>query len=235
MLEIRGLVKSYGRLEVLKGLDLTVRQGSLYGLIGCNGAGKSTLFKSILGFVFPQSGTILFRGQPVDSLSFRQSVGFLPELVSFPPDLTAEEFLAYAWSFYAPLTPSTRQHIADTLGEVSLRECARRRIRTFSKGMKQRLGIAQALIHDPPLLILDEPFTGLDPIGKRELRTILERQHARGKTILLSSHNLSEIQNLCSVIGVLHMGKMGWEGSLPALLERFQTQDLEEAFFRLHT
>jgi len=233
MLEIRGLFKSYGRLEVLKGLDLTVREGSLYGLIGCNGAGKSTLFKSILGFVFPQQGSIRFCNAPADTPAFRRSVGYLPEIVSFPPDLTAEEFLAYAASFYGP-RKSFQDRIPLLLREVGLEKAARRRIRTFSKGMKQRLGIAQAVIHDPALLILDEPFTGLDPIGKRELKTILQHQHARGKTILFSSHNLSEVQNLCSVVGILHGGRMAWEGPLPELLERFQTSDLEEAFIRLH-
>jgi ABC-2 type transport system ATP-binding protein len=234
MLEIRGLVKSYGKREVLKGLDLTVREGSLYGLIGCNGAGKSTLFKSVLGFVFPQAGSLLFRGIPTHTLAFRRTVGYLPELVAFPPDLTAEEFLAYAWSFHGPWNAEARQRIARCLEDVGLHEDARRRIRTFSKGMKQRLGIAQAIIHDPTLLILDEPFTGLDPIGTRELRAILERQYASGKTILFSSHDLTEVQNLCSVVGVLHQGRMAWEGPLSELLKRFQTQDLEEAFIRLH-
>jgi len=230
MLDVRGLKKAFNHLPVLHGVDLSVAPGDMLGFIGHNGAGKSTTLKCIMGFVFPDSGEMLFRGEPVGSKAFRRAVGFLPEINQMPLSLTAEEYLRYAYGFGGRVDRRISLKIRDLLHAVGLDAAGRKLVRTFSKGMKQRLGIAQAIVHDPTLLILDEPFTGLDPVGKDSLRSVLLRQHQAGVTILFSSHNLPEVQDICSAIAVIHGGRVAYQGDTAGFVARHQAANLEQAF-----
>jgi ABC-2 type transport system ATP-binding protein len=232
MLEVTELKKSFNNKLVLNGVNLKVNQGDVFGFIGRNGAGKSTTLKCILNFVFPDSGHILFKGKPVTDPGFRESIGYLPEIAQLPLKLTASEFLRYAYSFYGTVTKDIRDRIEQLLVSVGLEDVSKKMVRNFSKGMKQRLGIAQALVHEPELLILDEPFTGLDPVGKDGLRSILLDQHKRGKTIFFSSHNLAEVQDICTVICVIHGGRAIFQGSIGDFCRQYGTENLEEAFLR---
>jgi ABC-2 type transport system ATP-binding protein len=232
MLEVIDLKKSFDKKLVLDGVTLTVRAGDVFGFIGCNGAGKSTTIKCILNFVFPDSGQILFRGRSVKKIEFRKFIGYLPEVAHLPPNLTAAEFLRYAYSFYGKITGGMEKAIQSLLDEVGLQDAKKKLIKTFSKGMKQRLGIAQAVIHDPELLILDEPFTGLDPIGRHSLKNILLDLNKKGKSIFFSLHNLAEVEDLCTVVGILQGGKVTYQGFIKDFISHFQAKDLEEAFLR---
>jgi len=224
------LKKAFNRQPVLHGVDLAVAPGELLGFIGHNGAGKSTTLKCIMGFVFPDAGEMRFQGGAVGSPAFRKSVGFLPEINPMPLSLTADEYLRYAYGFSGRVDANVRRRIRDLLGEVGLESAGRKLVRTFSKGMKQRLGIAQAMVHDPVLLILDEPFTGLDPVGKDGLRSVLLRQHRAGTTVLFSSHNLSEVEEICTAIAVIHDGRVVYQGDTAGFVARHPAANLEQAF-----
>jgi ABC-2 type transport system ATP-binding protein len=230
MLDVRNLTKSFNHKPVLHGVDLHVGRGDMLGFIGHNGAGKSTTLKCIMGFVFPDAGEILFNGAPTRSGVFRRSIGFLPEINQMPLSLTAAEYLCYAYGFTGRVDRAARAQIDVLLRDVGLDDTRGKLVRTFSKGMKQRLGIAQAVVHNPQLLILDEPFTGLDPVGKDCLRALLLRQHQAGATVLFSSHNLPEVQDICSVIAVIHGGRVAYQGDTAGFMARFGAGNLEEAF-----
>lgn len=230
MLEIRNLKKAFNHKPVLQGVSLMVKRGDICGFIGHNGAGKSTTFRCIMGFAFPDSGDILFEGRPVGTPAFRRVVGFLPEINQMPLSLTAEEYLRYAYGFSGRVDRAVRMQIDELLRNVGLDETRGKLVRTFSKGMKQRLGIAQAIIHKPQLMILDEPFSGLDPVGKDCLLELLRRQHRTGTTIFFSSHNLSEVQDLCSVIAVIHCGRVSYQGDADGFVAHYGAANLEQAF-----
>ncbi|MCK5707417.1 MAG: ABC transporter ATP-binding protein [Candidatus Aureabacteria bacterium] len=235
MLKIDNLKKTFNKKIALDGINLNVKKGEVFGFIGRNGAGKSTTIKSVLGFVFPDSGEMFFKDEPLDQSKFRESIGYLPEIAKFPEKLTAKEFLTYSYSFYKKITGATRDKISQLLEDVGLKESKNKLINTFSKGMKQRLGIAQSVIHDPELLILDEPFTGLDPVGKDGLKKILIDQNKEGKTIFFSSHNLTEVQDICSVICTLHNGKVVYQGATSDFIKEQSSNSLEEAFIKSYS
>ncbi|MBI3291319.1 MAG: ABC transporter ATP-binding protein [Elusimicrobia bacterium] len=219
-----------GRLRLTVGVtDLTfaVREGELFGLLGLNGSGKTTTIKLILGLLFPTHGALSLFGHPLSHREARSLVGYLPEIPSLYRYLTAEEILR----LYGELSelPSTvlPRRIDEALALVHLEEHRRRRLQEFSKGMLQRVGIAQALLHDPPLLIFDEPITGLDPLGLKEMRQIIVMLNQRGKTVFFSSHSISEVERICHRVGILVRGRLArildqaeWsqrEGALEAL------------------
>ncbi len=211
-----GLTKTYralfgGERQALRGLSLTVDRGVAFGLIGPNGAGTTTFIKVLLGVVRPSGGAVTVLGGPPDDLSIRARIGYLPERMHLPAALTGRHFLRSV-STLKSLSPSDAD-LARNLERVGLKPDSQR-IGTYSKGMRQRLGLAAAMLGAPDLLILDEPTDGIDPVGRVEVRALLLEEKARGATLLLNSHLLSETERVCDRIGVLHDGQLKLEGSL---------------------
>jgi ABC-2 type transport system ATP-binding protein len=203
-LAVTRLTKRYGATEALRGVDLDVGEGELVGLLGPNGAGKSTLVKIACGLVRPSAGTASICGAPAGSASARRSLGYLAELFRFPGWASADELLA----LHQRLAGSGRgaAEREELLELVGLSEARDRRIETMSKGMQQRLGIAQALIGRPPLLLLDEPTSALDPAGRRTVRGLLEELRRRGVAVLLNTHLLSEVEQVCDRVAIIDRG-----------------------------
>src|SRR5947208_1599067 len=217
VLAIRDLRKRYGTTEALKGVDLTVGEGELVGLLGPNGAGKSTLVKIACGLVRPSGGNATIAGAPAGSPAAHRSLGYLAELFRFPDWLSADELLA----LHQRLAGSTKgaAERAELLALVGLGEVPDRRVGAMSKGMQQRLGIAQAMIGEPRLLLLDEPTSALDPAGRRTVRELLEELRARGVAVLLNSHLLSEVELVCDRVAIIARGELVAAGT-PAELTR---------------
>jgi len=222
-IEAQGLRKVYrsrvrGRaIQALDGLDLKVEPGEVFGLLGPNGAGKTTTVKILLGLTFPTSGSARLLGLPAADPASRRRVGYLPEGHRFPGYLTARQTLEILGRMSGMGAPALRRRSAELLERVGLERWADVRVRKFSKGMTQRLGLAAALVHDPEVLLLDEPTDGVDPLGRREIRDLLQAEAARGKAILVNSHLLSEIELTCGRVAVLRQGRVAAEGSIEAL------------------
>jgi ABC-2 type transport system ATP-binding protein len=220
VIETIALSKSYGRIQALKGVSLQVERGAIYGLLGQNGAGKTTLVKILLGITRNWEGAATLLDQPAGTVPVRRRVGYLPEDHRFPDYHTASSLL----DFYGGLLEMTRadrqRRIPEMLEMVGLKGRMHYKIRTYSKGMKQRLGIAQALFHDPDVIFLDEPTDGVDPIGRREIRAIMQRLKDDGKTIFLNSHLLSEVELICDSVGILQQGRMVREGDIESLTQQ---------------
>jgi ABC-2 type transport system ATP-binding protein len=223
-LAVRGLAKRYGSIEALAGVDLEVGEGELVGLLGPNGAGKSTLVKIACGLVRPSQGTAEICGARAGSLEARRRIGYLAELFRFPGWYSADEVL----DLHQRLAGSTggAAERTELLELVSLAEARSRRVEEMSKGMQQRLGIAQALVGAPALLLLDEPTSALDPVGRRTVRLLLEELQRRGTSVLLNSHLLSEIELVCDRVVILLRGGVVAEGS-PAELSRARGVEIE--------
>jgi ABC-2 type transport system ATP-binding protein len=231
-LAVRGLAKRYGPVEALAGVDLEVGEGELVGLLGPNGAGKSTLVKIACGLVRPSSGSAEICGARAGSLEARRRIGYLAELFRFPGWYSADEVL----ELHQRLSGSTggAEERTELLELVSLADARGRRVEEMSKGMQQRLGIAQALVGAPPLLLLDEPTSALDPVGRRTVRLLLEELRSRGTSVLLNSHLLSEIELVCDRVVILLRGAVVTEGS-PAELSRARGVEIEtDGGTRLH-
>ena len=223
-LEVTGLAKRYGRVEALRGVDLEVDEGELVGLLGPNGAGKSTLVKIACGLVRPTAGRAAVCGAPAGSPAARRALGYLAELFRFPGWYTADEVL----ELHQRLTGSTggadeRRRLLEL---VALWDARDRRVETMSKGMQQRLGLAQALIGEPRLLLLDEPTSALDPVGRRTVRLLLEELRSRGVSVLLNSHLLSEVELVCDRVVILLGGEVVVAGT-PAELSRPRALEIE--------
>ncbi|MEM8560320.1 MAG: ABC transporter ATP-binding protein [Bacteroidota bacterium] len=222
-IETAGLAKTYGgrfgqRVEALKPLDLSVPSGSIFGLLGPNGAGKTTLVKLLLGIAHPTAGTAALLGTDIRDAEARRRVGFLPENHRFPDYLTARQALDLYGRMSGVSNTTARRSRADALlARVRLTKAADRRIKTFSKGMMQRLGIAQALLHEPALLFLDEPTDGVDPVGRREIRDLLLDLGRDGITIFLNSHLLSEVEQVCTQVAILKDGTLACLGTVDDL------------------
>jgi ABC-2 type transport system ATP-binding protein len=224
VIEIRGLVKSFkghlgiGRTVAVESLDLEVRRGEIFGLLGPNGAGKTTTFKMMLALLRPDRGQVrLFGGRPADP-AVRARLGYLPENPYFYDYLTAEEFLDLYGRLQGIPSASRRDKIRTTLERVGLGERAKTALRKFSKGMVQRLGLAQAIQHDPELVILDEPMSGLDPIGRREVRDLILSLRAAGRTVLFSSHILQDVEMICDRVAILDRGRLRSVGRLDEMV-----------------
>ncbi|MBX6378842.1 MAG: ABC transporter ATP-binding protein [Clostridia bacterium] len=213
-----GLTKRYGRHIGCAGVDLEVPRGSVFGLLGPNGAGKSTLVRLLLGLLRPDDGHAYLLGRSTRDPASRRRVGYLPELFRYPDWLTATEVLVHHGRL-AGLDPdeATRQ-ARDLLHLVGLEERARSRVGSFSKGMQQRLGLACALLGEPELVFLDEPTSALDPLGRREVRALIRRLQARGTTVFLNSHLLTEVEEVCDTVAVMRRGRVVATGSLDELL-----------------
>jgi ABC-2 type transport system ATP-binding protein len=223
-LAVSGLAKRYGAVEALGGVDLEVGDSELVGLLGPNGAGKSTLVKIACGLVRPTSGRAEVRGAPAGSLAARATMGYLAEFFRFPDWMSAEELL----ELHQRLTGSAggERERAELLELVGLSDARSRRVETMSKGMQQRLGIAQSLVGSPRLLLLDEPTSALDPVGRRTVRELLEELRGRGVSVLLNSHLLSEVELVCDRVAILLGGKVVTAGT-PGELARPRGVEIE--------
>lgn len=235
IVEMEDLRQSYGEVEVLHGIDLAVREGEIFGFLGHNGAGKTTTVHVLTTLMAPTSGSARVCGFDVveQRNHVQRNLGYLPENVRLYDNLTAEENLR----FFARLSgvEDVPAAIAAALDFVDGRDLAGRRVGTFSKGMRQRVGIAQAILHEPQVLFLDEPTSGLDPMGVRRLRATIQRLNAElGMTVFMNTHLLSEVSRVCTTIGVLAEGVLIYHDSLDATLERFPDEaSLEDIYARL--
>lgn len=205
------------QVVALRGLSLDIPAGHVYGLLGPNGSGKSTTLKILLGLVTPSSGSSEIFGVPSHRVASRVDVGFLPENPYFYKFLTGAETIAFYGKLCGLTGGTLKARVTELLDLVGLTEAGDRRVGSYSKGMLQRIGLAQAMVHDPRLLILDEPTAGVDPAGSREIRDLILRLKARGKTILLTSHLLEQVQEVCDRVGILAKGRLVREGSLDIL------------------
>src|SRR5271156_6849048 len=224
-IEISGLTKDYAtgfwrkkRRRALDGLTFDVRNGEVFGFLGPNGAGKTTTIKLLLSLIFPPSGTARIRGRSIDDVEMHREIGFLPEQPYFYDYLTAREFLDYSAQFFGFSAAERRERVSRFLERVGLATAANVQLRKFSKGMMQRVGIAQAILHDPPVVILDEPTSGLDPVGRREVREIILELKKQGRTVFFSTHILSDAEMLCDRVAVLAGGKLQGVGAPGAIV-----------------
>ena len=225
-LSTRGLAKRYGRIDALSGVDLTVEEGELVGLLGPNGAGKSTLVKIAVGLVRPTGGEALVCGAKAGSHAARANLGYLAELFRFPGWYTADELLHLHQRLAS--SPGGETERRELLALVGLSDAADRKIEAMSKGMSQRLGIAQALVGNPRLLLLDEPTSALDPAGRITVRLLLEELRGRGVAVLLNSHLLSEIELVCDRVAIIDHGKVVAAGT-PQELSHARGVEIETA------
>jgi ABC-2 type transport system ATP-binding protein len=235
-IEIENLTKEYpyGFLHLkkktsLEGLTLQVQTGEVFGLLGPNGAGKSTTIKLLMGLIFPTSGHAQLLGKPTSDVEMHRGIGYLPEQPYFYDYLTAAEVLDYFAKFFNFTAADRKERVQRMLKKVGLETAGKIQLRKYSKGMLQRVGLAQAILHDPQLVILDEPMSGLDPVGRREVRDIiLELKHA-GKTILFSTHILPDAEMLCDRVGVIVGGKLQGVGA-PGEIVGIATHKMEILF-----
>lgn len=223
-IEVRGLTKVFRPLlggtpiVAVAGLDLQVPRGCVFGFLGPNGAGKTTTIQILLGNVYPTAGEARLLGYPAGDIRAKRQLGFLPEKFQFHEFLTAEEFLKMHGRLAKMEGRTLAQRIDEVLELVGLTERRKSRIREFSKGMQQRIGLAQAILHDPDLVILDEPTSALDPLGRRRVREVVEYLKKRGKTVFLNSHLLSEVERSCDMVAILNKGRVVKQGALDELL-----------------
>jgi len=217
VIETKDLAKSYGRIHALKGVSVSVEPGEIYGLLGQNGAGKTTLIKILLGIARHWSGEAHLLGERAGTASVRRRIGYLPEDHHFPDYHTGYSLLNFYGQLLEVPRALRRQRIPEMLELVGLKGRMHYKLRTYSKGMKQRVGIAQALMHDPEVIFLDEPTDGVDPVGRREIRAIMTQLKEQGKTIFLNSHLLSEVELICDRVGILQRGVMIREGDVASL------------------
>ena len=218
-IETTRLSKSFGEKAAVRDLTLQVERGEVFGFLGPNGAGKTTSVKMLLGLIRPSAGEGCLFGQPLGEPEVRRRVGFLPEHFRFHDWLTAAEFLQLHADLYHMATGEARKRIPELLALVGLEEFAGKKLRTFSKGMLQRIGLAQALLNRPELVILDEPTSGLDPVGRRLVRDIIRELRQGGTTVFLNSHLLSEVEITCDRVAFIKHGEVITTRPLQALLE----------------
>lgn len=224
-LDMQGLSKAFkGKkrqtVEALKGLTLSIEQGEVFGFLGPNGAGKSTTIKCLMGLIRPTSGTASIMGEAIGTESSRRNVGYLPENPAFYDYLTAEEYLQFVGkTFKMPDALLTRRS-AEVLKQLELWEARKRPIRGYSKGMVQRVGLAQVLIHDPDVYILDEPMSGLDPIGRALVKEIIVDLKKRGKSVFFSTHITDDVEKVCDRVGILLHGELKLVDRVDAIMSR---------------
>jgi ABC-2 type transport system ATP-binding protein len=219
--------------RAVHGLNLAVQPGEVFGFLGPNGAGKTTTMNVLLGFVPPTAGAAYLFGVSVREPIARQRIGYLPELTYYYKFLTAEELLRFYGRIFRLPRPLLERRLDHVLKLVELEAARRRPIKTYSKGMQQRVGLAQALINDPDLLILDEPTSGLDPVGRMKVREIIQRLQGEGKTVFFSSHELGEVETVCDRVAILQAGELQAEGRVPDLVQQHQCANLEQVFLKI--
>jgi ABC-2 type transport system ATP-binding protein len=214
------LAKHYGPIEALKGVSLTVERGEIFGLLGQNGAGKTTLIKLLLGIARSTAGQATLLGETIGIPAARRRVGYLPEDHRFPDYHTGASLLDFYGALYEVPAAERRRRIPEVLELVGLKGRMHTKIRTYSKGMKQRLGIAQSILHEPEVVFLDEPTDGVDPVGRRHIRDLMQALKAEGKTIFLNSHLLGEVELVCDRVAILQQGELIRAGSIAELTEQ---------------
>lgn len=227
MLEVKNLRKKYGNFQALDGLDLTIERGELYGFVGPNGAGKTTTIKIITGLLKPDEGTVLIDGVDAlkDSRILKERIGYVPDFFGVYDNLKVWEYMEFFASCYGIEGLKARNRCGLLLEQMKLEDKADFFVDGLSRGMKQRLCLARALIHNPDLLILDEPASGLDPRTRVEYSATLKELREQGKTLFVSSHILSELSELCTGIGIIEQGKMVLQGNMSQLFERVNTSN----------
>lgn len=221
-----------GTKVALQGLDLTVHAGEVFGFLGPNGAGKTTTMNVLLGFVPPTGGKASLFGVDVRQPIARQRIGYLPELTYYYKFLTAEEILRFYAKIFGIARAEADKRIDSLIKLVELEHARRRPLKSYSKGMQQRVGLAQALINNPDLLVLDEPTSGLDPLGRMKVREIIQRLKDEGKTVFFSSHELGEVETVCDRVAIVHQGELKVEGRVNDLVKQHQC-DLEKVFLKI--
>jgi ABC-2 type transport system ATP-binding protein len=217
-LDLRGVAKTYrGRVRALRGVDLSVRRGEVFGLLGPNGAGKSTLVKILLTVIRPSAcaGTVL--GRPVGHKPTLARVGYLPEHHRFPGYMTGRQVVEFVGAMSGVPRAQRRRKAEELLDAVGMKEWAEKKVGGYSKGMRQRIGIAQALVNDPDLVLLDEPTDGVDPVGRRDIRDLVQRFKEQGRTVMLNSHLLSELEMVCDRVAIMVQGTVRSQGTLDEL------------------
>lgn len=236
VIEIEKLTKVYEaggfsrqHVRALTDLDLTINKGEIFGYLGPNGSGKTTTIKMLLGLIFPTSGSMKILGtSDIGAAAVRRQIGFLPEGAYYPDFLRGEEVLKFYGNLYGLTGRDLKDRVTSVLETVGMTHARKRFIRGYSKGMRQRIGLAQALLSDPAILILDEPTTGLDPLARKEIRDILAALRDQGKTLLISSHELLEVEMISDRVGILFQGKLQTCGTLDDLLsDRDMTIEVE--------
>jgi len=226
VVEIENLTKVFRdfwhrpKVRAVDGLQMEIRPGEILGMLGPNGSGKTTTIKILLGLLFPSNGSVRVLGKSPRDIDTKDRIGYLPEESALYNYLTARETLHFYARLFGLSAPERRERIDQLLGMVGLTHAADRPVGEFSKGMTRRIGLAQALINDPELLILDEPTAGLDPIGCRQVKDLMLALSARGKTIVLSSHLLADVEDVCDRIVILYNGRIRAQGSVNQLLEK---------------
>lgn len=236
ILSVSNLSKTYqsreGEVNALTGFDLSIRPGEIFGLLGPNGAGKTTAVKMIMGFLLPTSGSIAFKGKTMGTTEPRVGIGYLPESFRPNPNVGVGEYVGLQCRLAGMAQADIHSEVSRLLTLMGMDKVAERKISNLSKGMGQRVGLAQAFAGSPALLILDEPTTGLDPLGRREVIDLLLAMKAEGKTIFFCSHILSEVERLCDRIGILVGGTLRFVGPTDEFLDKWQATELEQAFIQ---
>jgi ABC-2 type transport system ATP-binding protein len=230
--EYRGQASGQGRKLAVNQLNLKVQAGEVFGFLGPNGAGKTTTMNVLLGFVNATEGEAFLFGVNVREPIARQRIGYLPELTYYYKFLTAEELLRFYSRIFGIPGGQADRRIDQLLKLVELEGARKRPIKTYSKGMQQRVGLAQALINNPDLLILDEPTSGLDPLGRMKVREIIQRLKNEGKTVFFSSHELGEVETVCDRVAIINQGELKVEGRVADLVEKHQA-NLEKIFLNI--
>jgi len=228
-IEIENLTKDYpfGFLHLkkkrsLEGLTMQVEDGEVFGFLGPNGAGKSTTIKLLVGLIFPDAGSAQILGRPITDIEMHRDIGYLPEQPYFYDHLSARELLNYYGQLSGMPARSRSARVEEMLKRVGLSDSAGVELRKFSKGMLQRVGLAQAVLHDPKLVFLDEPMSGLDPMGRREVRDLIHQLRSEGKTVFFSTHILSDAEALCDRVGVIQSGQLRGVGAVAELTSQSQ-------------
>jgi len=206
------------RKRVLHGIDLEVRRGEIFGFVGPNGAGKTTTLKILMGLIRATEGEARILGHDVRETAFREHIGFAPESPYFYDFLTGAETLEFYARLCAVPRARRKQRVREVLAQVGLAAAADARLRTYSKGMLQRIGIAQAIVHDPSVVFLDEPMSGLDPVGRKEIRDLVAQLNADGKTIFMNTHILSDVETICDRVAIIVEGRIAYQGELEGAL-----------------
>ncbi|MBI5528149.1 MAG: ABC transporter ATP-binding protein [Deltaproteobacteria bacterium] len=219
----------YRKVEAVRDVTFSVEEGDIFGFLGPNGAGKTTTIKMLMGLIFPTGGTLSIFGRPHTDIASRAALGYAPEQPYFYEYLTGSEFLDYYGQLFGVPSAERRRRIPLLFEMVGLRNCADLALRRYSKGMLQRIGIAQALVNDPRLLVLDEPMSGLDPIGRREIRDLILALKKRGKTIFFSTHILPDVEMICDRVAIIVKGELRRLGRIDEFAE-LESEETEVCF-----
>lgn len=230
MIRLEAVTKHFGAVTAVDHVSCTVKKGESFALLGPNGAGKTTLVRMLLGFITPSSGSVTVNGLPATDPKSRRHIGYVAEQHMIPPHLSGVEYLLRHASFIGLTGQAAGKEVDRVLDIISMKGQEKKKSAAYSRGMKQRIGLGAALLGQPELLILDEPVSGLDPIGIRDIRNILETLHGKGMTVMLNSHLLSEVEKTCETAAILYKGKLLVKDGIHAIVKDRET--LEDVFFR---